>query len=317
MESSTNKFKVLNGAITSPPDTPPTQQGGFQPRPREPSFSAVTYKPPSLYPNKKPRTELGLDPSPVFKPRSSVSSPGLPTATLERNPAYPAQEAGMPRDRSLQRTERENVRRPTMYQAPPASRHSQTSPGTAHYQYARGFATEAPRRPSEVTSNGSYRSPDQPAFTPLRSEPIYAYPSSAHARPPVDHFGATNGDRYALPSDSSMSRRSSIASQCDYAPPVPVDTSRNGYAPSRPPQYSLPMRDEPGPHRDSSQYRQPEAYSRPVYQDAQPTFFMPSHYDYQQGKTRKRSNLPKQSTEIMKNWFDQVGRRCKNRSGTQ
>lgn len=42
------------------------------------------------------------------------------------------------------------------------------------------------------------------------------------------------------------------------------------------------------------------------YQDAQPTFFMPSHYDYQQGKTRKRSNLPKQSTEIMKTWFDQV-----------
>jgi len=50
----------------------------------------------------------------------------------------------------------------------------------------------------------------------------------------------------------------------------------------------------------------PEVYSRMGYEDAQPTFFMPSHYDYQQGKTRKRSNLPKQSTEIMKTWFDQV-----------
>ena len=49
-----------------------------------------------------------------------------------------------------------------------------------------------------------------------------------------------------------------------------------------------------------------DAYNRLGYEDAQPTFFMPSHYDYQQGKTRKRSNLPKQSTEIMKTWFDQV-----------
>jgi len=48
-------------------------------------------------------------------------------------------------------------------------------------------------------------------------------------------------------------------------------------------------------------------YNRLGYEEAQPTFFMPSHYDYQQGKTRKRSNLPKQSTEIMKTWFDQVG----------
>ncbi|KAK4544666.1 hypothetical protein LTR36_003915 [Oleoguttula mirabilis] len=32
---------------------------------------------------------------------------------------------------------------------------------------------------------------------------------------------------------------------------------------------------------------------------------MPSHYEYQHGKARKRSNLPKQSTEIMKTWFDQ------------
>ncbi|KAK5109895.1 hypothetical protein LTR62_006502 [Meristemomyces frigidus] len=36
---------------------------------------------------------------------------------------------------------------------------------------------------------------------------------------------------------------------------------------------------------------------------------MPSQYDHTQqqgGKARKRSNLPKQSTEIMKVWFDQA-----------
>nr|OQO27482.1 hypothetical protein B0A51_06197 [Rachicladosporium sp. CCFEE 5018] len=42
-----------------------------------------------------------------------------------------------------------------------------------------------------------------------------------------------------------------------------------------------------------------------VAPDRRAAFFMPSHYEYQQGKTRKRSNLPKQSTEIMKYWFDQ------------
>ncbi|KAK6442793.1 homeodomain superfamily [Oleoguttula sp. CCFEE 5521] len=39
--------------------------------------------------------------------------------------------------------------------------------------------------------------------------------------------------------------------------------------------------------------------------DRRAAFFMSSHYEYQQGKTRKRSNLPKQSTESMKHWFDQ------------
>lgn len=35
-------------------------------------------------------------------------------------------------------------------------------------------------------------------------------------------------------------------------------------------------------------------------------FFMSNHFEHQSGKARKRSNLPKQSTEIMKAWFDQV-----------
>lgn len=309
----TNPIQVLNGTITSPPDTPPTQQGGFQPRPREPTFSASTYKPPALYPNKKPRTELGLAPSPIFNARSSVSSPGLSSATLERSPAHSTQSMGMSRDRSPPRTEHENGRRQSIYQAP-ASRYSQVSPGTVHYQYARGFVAEAPRRPSEVTSSGSYRSPERPAFTPSRSEQIYAYQSSSQGRPPVDYFTPTNGERYKVPSDSSTSRRSSVISQREYGPPAPMEPTRVAYAPSRQTHYSLPIHDEPAPLRDSPQYidtsrsRQPEAYSRPVYQDAQPTFFMPSHYDYQQGKTRKRSNLPKQSTEIMKTWFDQVKR---------
>ena len=34
--------------------------------------------------------------------------------------------------------------------------------------------------------------------------------------------------------------------------------------------------------------------------------FSASQHDYSRMKSRKRSNLPKQSTEVMKRWFDQV-----------
>ena len=37
-----------------------------------------------------------------------------------------------------------------------------------------------------------------------------------------------------------------------------------------------------------------------------PAFSMPSHHEHRHGKARKRNNLPKQSTEVMKTWFDQV-----------
>ncbi len=46
-----------------------------------------------------------------------------------------------------------------------------------------------------------------------------------------------------------------------------------------------------------------------AYPESQSPYFVPNHYDYKHGKTRKRSNLPKQSTEIMKNWFDKVSNR--------
>lgn len=60
------------------------------------------------------------------------------------------------------------------------------------------------------------------------------------------------------------------------------------------------------PAGHSSGYREdypgPHGYNSPPYPYAQ-AFFVPSHYEYQNGKSRKRSNLPKQSTEIMKRWF--------------
>ncbi|KAI7540616.1 hypothetical protein KC331_g9072 [Hortaea werneckii] len=51
----------------------------------------------------------------------------------------------------------------------------------------------------------------------------------------------------------------------------------------------------------------PQASSSPYggYESPPSQYFMQAHYEYSHGKTRKRSNLPKQSTEIMKTWFDE------------
>lgn len=75
--------------------------------------------------------------------------------------------------------------------------------------------------------------------------------------------------------------------------------------------------DAPMMHRDGSRHRAEVGdelppppplghYPAGAYQFQSPPFIMPNHFDFQQGKARKRSNLPKQSTEIMKRWFDQV-----------
>lgn len=274
-----NQVQVLDGAITSPPNTPPTQQRFFSSGPREPAFSASTYKPPAFYPNKKPRTEGGLDPSPTFKSRSSLSSPGAPTAVVDE-------------------------RRQPFYQAP-TLRQEHTYPGTVNYHHSRGLIDDAHSRSGAKTANGSYRSPEMAPYSSIRTD----HSSSSHMRPSADYYASSSADRYALPSERSFAeRRSSVVNA-----PHPLDAPRAAYPPSRSPHYSLPLREDSSISKehyvDRSRLHAPDVYNRLGYEDAQPTFFMPSHYDYQQGKTRKRSNLPKQSTEIMKTWFDQVGQR--------
>jgi hypothetical protein len=300
----TDVLKVLNGTITSPPDTPPTQQNFFQSGPREPAFSASTYKPPALYPNKKARTEFGLDPSPTFNSRSSLSSPGMPTTTLETRPERMTVSYGHSRPYS----DHESTRRPSMYQVPTLRQEHTSPPDAVNYQYTRGFADDSRSRANGVTATAPHRSPEAAPFLSSRSEAPYGHSTMTQSRGSADYFPSST-DRYAIPT----SRRSSVVSQREFAPPRPVEPSRNAYPPTRPTHYSLPMRDEAAPSHDHPQYternrlQQQDAYAKMGgYQDAQPTFFMPSHYDYQQGKTRKRSNLPKQSTEIMKTWFDQV-----------
>jgi hypothetical protein len=227
----------------------------------------------------------------------------MPTTTLEARPERLTVSHGHSRPYS----DHESSRRPSMYQVP-TLRQEHTSPDAVNYQYTRGFAEDARPRPHGVTVTAPQRSPEAAPFIPSRSDVPYGHTTMAQSSGSSDYYPSST-DRYAIPT----SRRSSIVSQREFAPPHPVEPSRNAYPTTRPTHYSLPMRDEAALSHDHSHYnernrlQQQEAYAKMGgYQDAQPTFFMPSHYDYQQGKTRKRSNLPKQSTEIMKTWFDQV-----------
>lgn len=110
-----------------------------------------------------------------------------------------------------------------------------------------------------------------------------------------------------------MSRRSSVQAHNDYAPAPNFELRRPSYHHPTTPHYSLSLRDDYAVSKEQqfSHHRQSvdmmPGYNRGGYPDSQPSaFFMSSHYECQQEKTRKRSNLPKQSTEIMKTWFDQV-----------
>lgn len=236
----------------------------------------------------------------------------MATSTFEPSPGSSAQRYSVSHGNSGTRPEYESGRRQSLYQVPPM-RQEHSPPDAVNYQYARGFVDDSRSRTGAISASGPHRSPDTAVpFPSSRSESLYSHPTAAQARPPVDYFGSSSSsDRYALPSDQS--RRSSVVSQQGFAPQHQGDPSRGGYPPSRLAHYSLPMRDESTIPKEHAHYidrdrLQPAGIYNKMqgYHDTQPTFFMPSHYDYPQGKTRKRSNLPKQSTEIMKTWFDQV-----------
>lgn len=264
--------QVLNGAITSPPDTPPTQQDLFQSGPREPAFSASTYKPPALYPNKKPRTEFGLEPSPTFNTRSSLSSPGLSSSTIGTRPGCIGQRSSAPHNSSTPHSAHDSIRRPSLYQVP-TFRQEQTSPGAVNYQYTRSYMDDARSRPNGVAVTAPRRSPESSSYSSSRSEVSYGQAPTAQSRAAGDYFPSST-DRYVLPT----SRRSSVTSQRDYAPPHSVEPSRNAYPATRPAHYSLPMRDEAHEHphyMERSRLQQQEGHAKIAgYQEAQSTFFM-------------------------------------------
>jgi len=234
------------------------------------------FKPPALYPNKKPRTDLVLEPSPTFNPGSSLSSPGIPSVGLHSRHGYSRHR---PSVAPLHPAEFDHSRRMSLQPAA-AVRPDNFSTGANQLPRPDHAYGQEPRRPSEAAT-------------------VWTMPF--HARPTPDPRSSHASERYSLPQDRNHIRQPSTSGYADYGPPQPQVADRDAhynYAPSN-----------EAPRFERSRHEQMEmaaTYGRPTFPESQPAFFMPSHYDYQQGKTRKRSNLPKQSTEIMKTWFDQV-----------
>lgn len=256
---------MLGGAIRSPPPTPQTKNVSLQPLPCEPTISAGTYKPPSLYPNKKPRTDFRFEPvAPITDPYTFCSSGRLPTA-FER----PYCDMSEPR------------RRPT-YQHGSTRR---TQPSTHQMP---GQSPRLDKVPTGVPSFASNYC--MPSVQPLEgSDPSHSspYPENERSCPPRPRElrGAYAPMRqhergYSYGPDSQVT-----------SPSIP------GYPERR--SICHPTRDDLYGWSEASE----------AYPESHSPYFVPNHYDYKHGKTRKRSNLPKQSTEIMKNWFDKVSDR--------
>nr|POF22294.1 hypothetical protein CFP56_36379 [Quercus suber] len=107
----------------------------------------------------------------------------------------------------------------------------------------------------------------------------------------------------------AQDRRSSVETNIShYSNSCESNPSRN-YARARAHPYYV--RDHTGP-RDSyftsSEDLTPPEYTNATNESNRASFFMPTTFEHHHAKARKRSNLPKQSTDVMKTWFDQVNR---------
>lgn len=300
-------MQVLGDNITSPPRTPSPTGVPTQLSPREPSYTALTYKPPALYPNKKQRVEPALQSAPPFPGASSTRNHLPPSLTLEPRPNGASMRPSVQFPPLSAPIDSINTRR--------ASNASHSLPWGSQYH---------PHHSKSSSNNSSFDAPARhyqtPEQTPTTSMLEPSLPKT-HAFPGAvqDPFAREMRDSFAVAGDRSDSRRSSASGYATY-PPRPYERELphgRQYPPGA--HFSLPVRDGYPDPRDAMRYGRPEEHARPMngfgqppYQSTVPAFFMPSHYEYQHGKARKRSNLPKQSTEIMKTWFDQVSQTSGN-----
>ena len=290
--------------MTSPPRTPNAYTTSMQPSPCEPTYTAATYKPPSLYPNKKQRTDFVLEPVPPINAASNFTSPALPSAGFE------------PNLRSSSMNAKYSIPPPSIQPHPSASRR-QSVQHPDHFQRARTPMASAQHRQSTYYVDGAspnayqsnlaqhYRTRES-IPTPCTAERNYRrmHPTNDafHSREsydtnvqiperPAPRRSATHGydSPYARNAEGSQERRTSQQFDTRYEQVRYVERERGPQSPRRE-QYSQQL-----PKLTPGQY-----------QSHQNSYFMPSPYDHQHGRTRKRSNLPKQATEIMKTWFDQV-----------
>ncbi|KAF2725337.1 hypothetical protein K431DRAFT_100887 [Polychaeton citri CBS 116435] len=264
---------VLGSEMVSPPATPSMQDTPIQPSPQEPAFMA-NYKPAAFYPNKKPRTDPRME--------SEIhTSPAYQAATTDaRGPGY---RMGLNTDLPSAASDAGSRRTSLPY-------HSQPGRGTIY------SPREQPLSKSALVTG---QSSDNSAY----GGGIPTLPTAI----PNPHANAIQASE-SLQRDYYPSRRSSNAGYNTYdryvssiASPT-MSPARHSYHPrSAAALAPTSCAEEIRRYEHLDRRANPDGYGR----GEDSPFFMPNHYEYQHGKARKRSNLPKQSTEIMKTWFDQ------------
>ena len=280
--------------LSSPPQTPTTIAASFHLAPCEPAYTTATYKPPSLYPNKKQRTGLFQERVPSVQIGSNFSSPGLASAAFDSRRPDQSHPSGLASAAEVHDSRRFSVQFPSHSSRP-------AIPPTG---------TDGARLASE---HAYYSTPVQ---TPTSAMPDRSHHASSLRRDPSSSC-ALEPQQYAYSDHASMhlaSRRSSIDSYAGRSS-APIDSNHPRHSSFEPghripfaSRYEMELAPDKIQRLEYPQTHAFPAFSQGSYEPAQPSFFAPSAYEYQHGKARKRSNLPKQSTEIMKIWFDQV--RC-------
>ena len=261
----------------------------MQPPPQEPAYTSATYKPPSLYPQKKQRTEYHLEPVPPFSAHE-INSPPLfaSDAYSRRSHRAPTNELAVsPQSRQL------SIQ--PLLRNPPNN-----SPGYSSRPPQASFVHQSPSRDRATGDDhlrGTYGSAMSPPDVRVTRQ---LAPNEKHARGrlghPFERRDSTQGHYDPVHQANNHQQRPTV-------PPTlesPAHTVRRNV-------FGVAQYEPPG---QVAQAERPRESPFTPYQPSQSSVFMPSQYDYRQGRARKRSNLPKQSTEIMKTWFDQVRSVC-------
>ena len=273
--------------MSSPPQTPTVLHGPFQPSPCEPAYTTSTYKPPSLYPNKKQRTGVSPEHPPPLSTSSTLSSPDMGVHSFEQSHSRGASgcHPGFYAHDDAESLRRLSVQYPQTA-GPPAKYGIQPPLETARFHsFEAGNQSTNGKLPPPSTMDTSRRGPRV-------SHDLTTVDNTLDRRPSMDYLSSQRSSRHDA---QSMQDRPSL------------DRTSSVYRPDYTSKSSFDV------HLEAERYRAREfkiGSHRPGiiggYESSQPQYLVPTHYEYQHGKARKRSNLPKQSTEIMKTWFDKV-----------
>lgn len=247
-------------------------------------YDTSTYRPPSLYPGMRPAAE------PEWERRAARRSPEyLPRMNSQRPPSPTHRSSNV----HALLDQRRDSRLPGDSQQVYGSRYYSTRPGSRSYPSQAATPIQGRSVPDSPTSSHSQLRPPHPereeraVLGRLHSpSPYWERPGNYPGADPRLHEQIQRIPPDGLPPPSSTT--------------YTVDPPQQFY-----PSQALEMIRPHGNHTREAAGPASGAYESQDTRMGQSQYFTPALYEYSSGKPRKRSNLPKQSTEIMKRWFDE------------